>query len=151
MATNKHAQIRYIALNNCFGNHGRRYYIADLVATCNEAIRNFSLKDDGVKKRQVYEDIKFMESERGWSANIEKIKDGKQVYYRYKDGNYSINQSPLSQLELTQINEVIFTLSRFTGMPQFEWVSEISANCKTSILTNITPMTELSISNKINI
>lgn len=127
MATNKHAQIRYLALNKCFGNYGRRYYIADLVAACNEAIRDFSMKDDGVKKRQVYEDIKFMESERGWSANIEKIKDGKQVYYRYKDRHYSINKSPLSQIELTQINEVIFTLSRLTGMPQFEWVSEISA------------------------
>jgi predicted DNA-binding transcriptional regulator YafY len=127
MATNKHAQIRYLALNKCFSNHGRRYYIVDLVAACNEAIRDFSMKDDGVKKRQVYEDIKFMESERGWSANIEKIRDGKQVYYRYKDKHYSINQSPLSQIELTQINEVIFTLSRFTGMPQFEWVSEISA------------------------
>jgi len=127
MATNKHAQIRYLALNKCFSNHGRRYYISDLVEACNEAIRDFSLKDHGVKKRQVYEDIKFMESECGWSVNIEKIKDGKQVYYRYKDKHYSINQSPLSQTEITQINEVIFTLSRFAGMPQFEWVSEISA------------------------
>lgn len=126
MATNKHAQIRYLALDKCLSNRGRRYYIADLVAACNEAIYDFSLKDEGVKKRQVYEDIKFMESERGWKARIVKTKDGKQVYYRYEDSHYSINQSPLNHTELTQIKEVIFTLSKFTGMPQFEWVSEIS-------------------------
>lgn len=126
MATNKHAQIRYLALDKCLNNLGRKYFITDLVEACNNAIRDFTGKNDGVKKRQVYDDIKFMESERGWSANIEKIKDGKQVYYRYCDTHYSINQSPLSQTELTQIKEVIFTLSRFSGLPQFEWVSEIS-------------------------
>ncbi|MDB5006254.1 MAG: transcriptional regulator [Mucilaginibacter sp.] len=131
MPTNKHAQIRYLALDKCLSNRGRRYYIGDLVTACNEAIRDFTGKNDGVKKRQVYEDIKFMESERGWSAIIEKIKDGKQVYYRYKDDHYSINQSPLSEVELTQIKEVIFTLSRFTGLPQFEWVSEISNRLRT--------------------
>ncbi|OCX52763.1 hypothetical protein BEL04_00035 [Mucilaginibacter sp. PPCGB 2223] len=131
MPTNKHAQIRYLALDKCLSNRGRRYYIGDLVIACNEAILDFTGRNDGVGKRQVYEDIKFMESERGWSAIIEKCKDGKQVYYRYKDDHYSINQSPLNEVELTQIKEVIHTLSRFTGLPQFEWVSEISNRLQT--------------------
>ena len=68
MATNKHAQIRYLALDKCLGNPGRRYFIEDLVKACNNAILEFTGKEEGVKKRQVYEDIKFMESERGWAA-----------------------------------------------------------------------------------
>lgn len=53
MATNKHATIRYQALDKCFANTGRRYFIEDLVEACNKAIYEFSGSADGVKKRQV--------------------------------------------------------------------------------------------------
>jgi len=35
MATNKHATIRYQALDKCFRNPGRRYYIDDLSFSIN--------------------------------------------------------------------------------------------------------------------
>lgn len=127
MATNKHAQIRYLALDKCFSNLGRRYFIEDLVIACNQAIYNFTGQHESVKKRQVYDDIKFMESCQGWSIELERKKEGRNVYFRYNDKHYSINQSPLNQVELTQIREVMLTLSRFRGMPQFEWVEDISA------------------------
>ena len=59
MSTNKHAQIRYNALDNCFSNYGRKYYIKDLVQACNEAIYNFSGKDEGVRKRQIYDPLRI--------------------------------------------------------------------------------------------
>jgi hypothetical protein len=65
MSTNKHAQIRYLTLDKCFSNFGRKYYIEDLVEACNTSIYEFTGKHEGVKKRQVYEDIKFMESSQG--------------------------------------------------------------------------------------
>lgn len=126
MSTNKHAQIRYIALDKCFSNFGRKYFIEDLVEACNVAIYEFTGKSEGVKKRQVYEDIKFMESSQGWHVELDRIKDMKKVFHRYVDRNYSINKSPLNQVEITQINEVLLTLSRFKGLPQFEWIDEIS-------------------------
>ena len=66
LATNKHAIIRYHALDRCFGNLGRLFYIEDLVEACNKAIYDHTGKEEGVKKRQVYEDIVFMKSEAGW-------------------------------------------------------------------------------------
>jgi len=126
MSTNKHAQIRYIALDKCFSNLGRRFYIEDLVEACNNSIYEFTGTQEGVKKRQVYEDIKFMESSQGWNIELDRIKEGKKIYHRYTDKNYSINKSPLNQVEVNQINEILMTLSRFKGMPQFEWVDEIS-------------------------
>ena len=66
MATNKHASIRYIALDKCFSNFGRMYFIEDLVEACNKALYDYTGVDDGVKKRQLYEDINFMQSEQGW-------------------------------------------------------------------------------------
>lgn len=67
MATNKHATIRYHALDRCFSNWGRRYYIEDLIEACNLALYEFSGVEDGVKRRQIFDDITFMESEQGWS------------------------------------------------------------------------------------
>jgi hypothetical protein len=126
MATNKHAQIRYLALDKCFSNFGRRYTIVDLVDACNAAIYEYTGQHDGVKKRQVYEDIKLMESSQGWSIELERLKNGRQVYLRYHDRHYSINKSPINPLELAQIQDVLLTLSRFRGLPQFEWIADIS-------------------------
>lgn len=130
MATNKQAQIRYNALDRCFSNFGRKYDINNLVEACNQAIYEYDGKLEGVKKRQVYEDIKFMESSQGYNVELDKIKDGRRVYYRYTDRDFSINQSPLNPVEVSQIHEVLLMLSRFRGMPQFEWVVDITAKLK---------------------
>ena len=102
MATNKHATIRYQALDKCFRNPGKRYYIDDLIAACNDALYEYTGIDDGVKRRQVLDDIKFMESEQGWCVPLEHIRDGKRVYFRYEDLNFSINNQPLNETEQNQ-------------------------------------------------
>jgi hypothetical protein len=88
MATNKHATIRYHALDQCFGNPGRKYYIDDLIEACSNALYEYTGSSAGIKRRQVFDDIKFMESEQGWSIPLDRIKEGKKVYYRYIDKNY---------------------------------------------------------------
>ena len=127
MATNKHATIRYQTLDKCFRNSGRSYYIDDLIDACNDAIYNYSGNKNGVKRRQVLEDIKFMESEQGWNIPLNHIHDGHKVFFRYEDMSFSINNQPLNETEENQLKEALNTLSRFKGMPQFEWVDEISA------------------------
>jgi len=127
MATNKHATIRYKTLNKCFRNPGRTYYIDDLIEACNDTIFEYSGIEDGVKRRQVLDDIKFMESEQGWNVPLDHIRDGHKVYYRYEDMSFSINNQPLNETEENQLKEALLTLSRFKGMPQFEWVDEITA------------------------
>lgn len=127
MSTNKQAIIRYQTLDKCFRNPGRTYYIDDLIKACNDAIYEYSGIEDGVKRRQVLEDIKFMESEQGWNIPLEHIRDGRKVYYRYEDLSFSINNHPLNETEENQLKEALLTLSRFKGMPQFEWIDEITA------------------------
>lgn len=39
MASNKHAQIRYKVLDDCFSNFRRKFYFDDLIERCNEALR----------------------------------------------------------------------------------------------------------------
>lgn len=125
MATNKHAQIRYQALDRCFNNPGRRYYIEDLIEECSKALLDQTGIVDGVKERQVRQDISDMESI--WNIPLVKPRDGKKVYYHYKDMRYSINNQPLNETEINQLKETIYMLNRFKGMPQFSWMEEILA------------------------
>lgn len=125
MASNKHAIIRYQALDKCFSNWYKRFDIEALVLACNDALYQFTGVDEGVKKRQVYSDIAFMMSEQGWSVPLEKFKDGRTTYYRYSEKGYSINNQPLTDAEVTQLKEAMLMLTRFKGMPSFEWIGEI--------------------------
>lgn len=125
MATNKHATIRYQVLDRCFRNPGRKYFIDDLVEACNEALLEYSGIEDGVKRRQVLEDIKFMESSHGWNIPLDHIRDGHKVYFRYEDRSFSINSQPLNPAEESQMKEALLTLSRFKGLPQFGWIDEL--------------------------
>ena len=125
MATNKHATIRYHALDRCFSNYGRKFFMENLIDACNEALYEFSGTDNGIKRRQVFDDINFMQSEQGWNIELEKFKEGRRVYYRYADKNFSIKNQGLNQFEAEQLNDTISILSRFQGLPQFEWVEEI--------------------------
>lgn len=125
MATNKHAIIRYHALDQCFSNPGRRYFIEDLISSCNEALYEYTGVAEGVKRRQIFEDINFMESEQGWSVPLERFKDGKKVYYRYSDKSFSIKNQAVNEAEAKQLKETLSILTRFKGMPQFEWMEEM--------------------------
>ena len=126
MATNKHAIIRYQALYKCFRNNGRQFFMEDLVEVCSDALYNFTGSYTGIKRRQIFEDIKFMESEEGYSIPLERYKFGKKVYYRYSDLSFSIGNQPLNELEANQLLETLLTLQRFKGLPQFEWIEEMS-------------------------
>lgn len=45
MPVNHHADIRYRALDKCFSNHYRKFYIEDLIVACNQALYNYTGDD----------------------------------------------------------------------------------------------------------
>ena len=132
MSTNKNAIIRYQELDKCFRNIGRKYFIDDLVEACNEALYEYNGDTEGIKKRQLFDDLNFMQSEQGWSIPLEKKRDGKKVYYRYEDPNFSIKSQPLNNAEALLLKEALLTLKRFKGLPQFEWLEELVTRLETS-------------------
>lgn len=127
MPTNKNAAIRYQTLDKCFRDRRHRYYIEDLIDKCEEAIYYYN-GVGGVSRRQIFEDIKFMESEAGWSVPLERKQDGRRVYYRYRDPDFTINAQPLTEDEARQLRSVIITLRRFRGLPSNAWVDEVISN-----------------------
>lgn len=127
MPTNKNAAIRYQTLDKCFRDRRHRYYLEDLIDKCEEALYYYN-GVGGVSRRQVFEDIKFMESETGWSIPLERHQDGRRVYYRYSDPDFTINAQPLTDEEANQLRAVIVTLGRFRGLPSNAWVDEVISN-----------------------
>lgn len=135
MATNKHAMIRYQALDKCFSNRGRRFFINDLITACNEALYDFTGDSKysnpllpHISRRQIFVDIAFMESEEGWRIPLERLYEGKKVYYRYSEKEFSINNQPITDEEMNKLREMMFLLRKFKGLPQFEWMEELITN-----------------------
>jgi hypothetical protein len=75
MATTKYATIRYHALDQCFSNTGKRYYIEDLIDACAQAIYDYAGVKEGVRRRQIFDDLTFMESEQGFSIELDRVTD----------------------------------------------------------------------------
>lgn len=125
MATNKNALIRYKILDRCFKNTGRQYFIEDLIAECEKVMLDIDPLSSGISRRQIFDDIAFMESNEGWEIELRKQRKGKKVFYRYVNTSFSINNMPLNVVEVNQLKDAVNILSQFKGMPQFEWVNEL--------------------------
>ena len=138
MATNKHAMIRYQALDACFSNFRKRYFIDDLIEACNKALSEFYIsKEDKIndteyfiRRRTIFNDIRYMKSDEGWGAPIETYYEGRRCYYRYSDENFSIYKKDFTATELNKLEEAIAMLDRFNGKAGFDWISEFIANFK---------------------
>lgn len=136
MANNKNALIRYKILDNCFRNPGKKYFIDDLIKACENVLMDIDPKSDGISRRQIFDDISFMESKEGWSIELDRFRDGRKVYYRYTDTSFSINNMPLNEVEINQLKDAVDILSQFKGMPQFNWVNELLPKLNQGIVSD---------------
>lgn len=66
-----------------------------------------------------------MKSKEGWNIELGEFRDGKKMFYRYINTNFSINNMPLNELEIEHLKEAAGILSQFKGLPQFEWMNEM--------------------------
>ena len=128
MSLSKRAAIRYQALDRCFSNRYKEFYIGDLIEACSKAIYDYDGSEEGISRRTIFNDIDFMRSDAGWQAPIEAYHNGKPCYYRYSDPYFSINKKDLNEKEMSQLKETLMMLSRFKGMPNFDWMEELVTN-----------------------
>lgn len=126
MANLKNAAIREMVLDRCLSNHNLKYSTEDLMKKCNEAL-----------EMEGYEPVKSLNTIRGdlraieqrWGAyggTIEEIREGRNKYYSYANAQFSIYNAGLSQDDLNRLNQALQVLSRFQGLPQFEWIHELN-------------------------
>lgn len=132
MPITKNALLRYKILDECFSNRYKCFFIEDLISICSERISEFYGIEKSVSRRQIFEDIKFMESVDGYDAPIEHLKEGKRVFYRYEDPNFSIFKKPFNIHEVETITEAIEIFSRIQGL---EWADSLKVKFDSSIKT----------------
>lgn len=118
------ATLRYQALDRCFSDRTRLYFIEDLVDAVNQTLK--SNDRTPVSRRTVFYDIRDMESNRDWDVLFEEpaFISGRR-YYRYKDPNYSIWKNDLDEHQLEQLKSLLLLLQQFHGLPQFERIQEV--------------------------
>lgn len=147
MSTTKNALVRYLAYDRCLGNIGKRYSYNDLIDEANAALHEEG--SDGITKSQFYKDIEFMQVSE-WQAPIEKYREGHTVYYRYSDPDFSIRKQPLNRSESESILSAIQVLSRFKGLPQFDWLYEVIPALQEKLGLNAAPTEIISFDSNID-
>lgn len=132
MPSNKNAYIRYRTLDACFRNRRRRYFIEDLLEEVNDALAYYNATE--VEMRTLRADIRHMELEvkEYQGVQIEKMHDGHAIYYRYNDPSFTLFKHELTEEEAQMIADTIKLLSRFKGLPQFDWIEETLARLRQS-------------------
>lgn len=131
MAVTKNPLIRYKILDACFRNPYKKFSKEILLETLNEKLMElFDDESHCIKLRQMQDDIAFMKSAEGWSIELAEEFESKKRIFRYEDLNFSINNAPLNEIELSEFQSAIHVLSQFEGMPQFEGIQEIIAKLK---------------------
>ena len=115
MPINKNASFRYRILDQCFGNHYRRYTLSDLVETVSELMYEHFGNKKGVCRRTIQADIHIMRSmpPRGFGAPII-CDDG---FYFYEDEGFSIQNAPLNVRDMQALIEISQLMQQFDFLP----------------------------------
>lgn len=130
MPITKQKHIRYYALDRCFRNKSRRYYIEDLLSECNKALQQCDCAP--ISERTLKNDLN--EFEDIYKTNIDHIHDGYgRTYYRYSNPDFTIEKAPLTDDELAKLKDTVLMLSRFRGLPQFGWMEEVLTEIQTKL------------------
>jgi len=118
MPANKNALVRYKTIDKCLQNRYRQWSLDDLIDACSDALYDHEGILKGVSKRTIQADIQLMRSDKlGYNAPII-VSDKK--YYSYEDKDYSITNIPITDQDLSQLNETVEFLKQFKGFSHFK-------------------------------
>ncbi len=132
MPVNKNALIRYRTIDKCLRNKGKVYSLYDLAEECDKALYNAgNLYSDKLSIRTIQKDLQFIQEE--YNAEIESQYINRRKYFAYADKSFSIDNSPLSDNDKKTLNQILSTLSLFSGQKQFEWIDEINNQFKSKL------------------
>lgn len=71
---------------------------------------------------------------------IESKRRGRITYYRYKDPDFSIYNTGISDEDFTLIRNALSVLKRYQGIPKLSWVDELTARLESSVFNQSCPV-----------
>jgi len=103
----------------------------DMMEKCNITLENAGYKAVS-SKNTILDDLSAIERDFP-EAKIVTRKSGRYVYYEYEDKTFSIYNIPLDDHGMAKLAQTISILSKFEGMPNFDWVDEMIDHFKLSL------------------
>ncbi len=133
MANTKNATVREIIIDRCLSDQQARYTVRDLMEACNRKLEaeRMELVSSTTTIRL---DLNNMETHYGVRIVSEKV--GRNIFYRYAKKGESIFHMQLKEDELQLLNQTMQLLSRFEGVPHFEWLEEINSRLSSQFMMN---------------
>lgn len=135
MPRTKNALIRQRVIDQCLSS-SQNYSMEDLKKACNRELQNRG--EHPVTSTNTIRDDLDQISANYPDAIIESKRVGRNIYYSYRDKNYSIFNIPFKDDEVAQLTQTLMILSRFEGMPQFDWMEDFINRFKSSLKLNFT-------------
>jgi predicted DNA-binding transcriptional regulator YafY len=123
MPNTKNYSTRLRVLDQCLRS-GHAYSGKELTEFIN---RELELRGEPTitSRTTLMDDLLNIENE--YHTNIVRKKHGRQTTYQYEDPNFSIFSTELSEDDLLHLTQALDILKRFDGMPEADWVAELSA------------------------
>ncbi|MGL4631187.1 MAG: helix-turn-helix transcriptional regulator [Leadbetterella sp.] len=123
MPANRNALIRYKVIDGCLQRRNRKWTLEDLIEAVSDALYEYEGMEKGISKRTIQADIQMMRSDKlGYFAPIVVLE---KKYYTYEEPNYSITNIPISESDLSKMNEAVEILKQFKGFSHFDQLSEV--------------------------
>lgn len=133
MANTKNATVREIIIDRCLSDAHRRYTMVDLMQECNRRLEEEKMKTV-TSLNTLRQDILNMETHYGVHIRSEKV--GRNRFYFYAHPGESIFHTQLKEEELQLLNQTMQLLSRFEGLPHFEWLEMLNHRLSTQFMMN---------------
>lgn len=118
---------------------GHAYTGRELLDFCNQELK--ARGEATISSRTtLFDDLLNIENE--YKVSISRERRGRHTFYKYKDPNFSIFSTDLTDDDWLHLQEAMDVIRKFEGMPQFEWMSELSMhmNLSKSICENLAPI-----------
>lgn len=130
MAQAKNQLIRQQVMDRCLRSP-IGFSVKDMMEKCNTALETAGYKPV-TSKVTILKDLEGIMNDFP-DAKIITRKVGRYVYYKYQDTSFSIYNIPLNDNEMAQLAQTVSVLSRFEGMPNFDWVDDLIERFKSSL------------------
>ena len=123
MPNTKNYSTRLRILDQCLRS-GHAYSGKELTDFIN---RELELRGEPVitSRTTLMDDLLNIENE--YHTNIIRKKHGRQTTYQYEDPNFFVFSTELSEDDILHLSQAMNILQRFDGMPEADWISELSA------------------------
>ncbi len=151
--------LRIQALDKCFRDKTKFYFIEDLAIACNKAVQEHYPTRINSRCRTIYLEIEKMRKLPGFNESLEKSRildenkrdldflhpdDLKEISpnhtkeaYSYKNKNsFSFSNNDLNDLETAQMREAISVMSRIKGRPGYESLNEVILKLEKDLMQN---------------